>query len=306
MRRHSGRASGAAVARVALVLGLATGATSFAQLTEIFSDGFESGNTLAWSASVGEPALIPPDVYRMSDLDLREPHLYVSPGLGCFDFTDQDLPLTTNTAFNPQIQAAITGDAEPDGTLDASYLLQFRPLLELANDLRLDFAGGLCSAPMAGTTCAPDPASVPQTSLYDGLASGTCLEALAGTTYGPYSPEVGGVSAPCFVSAPRGVVFDLNGVSLPLSSVQIAGGWSAVPIAGFSSGLMRGFLSESDAAQVLLPASLPIVGGQPITVLLPGGAGNCSTHDDRDTVGGVSGWWFYLNFVADAVPWTGN
>ncbi len=52
---------------------------------------------------------------------------------------------------------------------------------------------------------------------------------------------------------------------------------------GFATGLMRGFLSEAEAATVLLPATLPIVGGQPITVLLPGGAGNCAAHDDRDT-----------------------
>ena len=51
---------------------------------------------------------------------------------------------------------------------------------------------------------------------------------------------------------------------------------------------------------------LPIVGGQPITVLLPGGAGNCAAHDDRDIANGVSGWWFYFNFPGDAVLWTGD
>lgn len=288
-----------------LLLGLAN-APLAAQLTAVFADGFESGNTLAWSATAGEPALPPAEVFRLSDLDLRDPHVYVSPGFGCFDFTDQDVPLFPGSAFNGQLQAAITGDSEPDGFLDSSLLLEFRPFDEAGAGLRLDLASGLCTAPMVGTSCAPDPASLPQTAGYDGLAAGSCLAAVAGTTYGPYTPEVATVAGPCFVSAPRRVVFDLNGVSLPLLDLQIAGDWTATPVSGFASGLMRGFLSEAEAANVLLPASLPIVGGQPITVLLPGGAGNCAGHDDRDSLNGVSGWWFYFNFPADAVLWSGN
>ncbi len=290
---------------VGLLLGLAN-APLAAGLTAVFADGFESGNTLAWSASAGEPALAPAEVFRLSDLDLRDPHLYVSPGFGCFDFTDQDVPLFPGSAFNGQLQAAITGDSQPDGLLDSSYLLEFRPFAEAAAAVRLDLGSGLCTAPMAGTSCAPDPASLPQTATYDGLAAGSCLAALAGTTYLPYTPEVATVAGPCFVSAPRRVVFDLNGVSLPLSDLQIAGDWTATPVSGFATGLMRGFLSEAEAANVLLPASLPIVGGEPITVLLPGGAGNCAAHDDRDNLNGVSGWWFYFNFPAAAVAWTGN
>ncbi|MEO8197299.1 MAG: hypothetical protein ABI689_11305 [Thermoanaerobaculia bacterium] len=277
-----------------------------AQLTLVFADGFESGNALAWSATVGEPALVPAEVYRLTDLDLRDPHLYVSPGFGCFDFTDQDIPLSPGSAFNGQLQAAITGDSEPDGLLDSSFLLEFRPFDETAAALRLDIAGGLCTAPMAGTSCGPDPASLPQTAGYDGLTAGSCLAALAGTTFPPYTPEVTGVAGPCFVSAPRQVVFNLNGVALPFTDLQLAGDWTATPVAGFATGLMRGFLSEAEAANVLLPASLPIVGGQPITVLLPGGAGNCAAHDDRDSLNGFPGWWFYFNFPATAVLWSGN
>ncbi len=283
-----------------------SGAPASAQLVAIFADGFESGNTLAWSGSAGEPPLVPAEVFRMSDLDLRDPHLYVSPGFGCFDFTDQDLPGFPGTSFNGQLQAAITGDSEPDGLLDASYLLEFRPFDEDASGLRLDLAGGLCTAPVAGTSCAPDPQGVPQTASYDGLGSGSCLAPVAGTLYGPYTPEVVSTTGPCFVSSARRVTFNLNGVVLPLAELQVAGAWSATPVTGFVNGLMRGFLSEAEAANVLLPASLPIVGGQPISVLLPGGAGNCSTHDDRDTLNAVSGWWFYFNFPADTVTWTGN
>lgn len=294
-----------ASAVAAILLGLA-GVPVAGQLTSVFADGFESGNTLAWSASVGEPALPPAEVFRLSDLDLRDPHLFVSPGFGCFDFTDQDVPLFPGSAFNNQLQATITGDSEPDGLLDSSFLLEFRPFDEVAMALRLDIGPGLCSAPVAGTSCAPDPSAVAQTTVYSGLAAGSCLAPLAGTTYGPYTPEVASVTGPCFVSAARRVVFDLNGVSLPLADLQVAGDWTATPVGGFATGLMRGFLSEAEAATVLLPGTLPVVGGQPISVLLPGGAGNCAAHDDRDSLNSVSGWWFYFNFPAAAVTWTGN
>jgi hypothetical protein len=297
-----------AAVTAAATLVLLAAAPLAAQLTPIFLDGFESGNTLAWSASVGEPALAPAEVFRMSDLDLRDPHLYVLvPVFGCVDITDQDIPLTTGTAFNPNLQVSITGDTSPvDGILDSSFLLEFRPFEETAALLRLDMGSGVCTAPMAGTTCAPHTASLAQTAAYDGLAAGSCLAPIAGTLYGPYTPEVVSVAGPCFVSTPRQMVFDLNGVALPLRELQVAADWTATPVSGFSSGLMRGFLSESDAATVILPAELPIVGGQPLTALLPGGSGNCSTHDDRDSLHSVSGWWFYFNFPAAEVPWTGN
>jgi hypothetical protein len=287
-----------------LVLGL-TAEPMTAQLALVFADGFESGNSLAWSATVGEPPLLPAEVFRLSDLDLRDPHLHLSPGFGCFDITDQDIPGFAGSAFNAQLEAAITGDSEPDGLLDASYLLEFRPFDDGASALRVDIGSGLCSAPMAGTSCAPDPTAVPQTASYDGLTAGSCLAELAGTTR-PYVPAVAAVSGPCFVSLPRRVVFDLNGVTLPFEELQLAGDWTATPVTGFAGGLMRGFLSEAEAATVILPAALPVVGGQPITVLLPGGAGNCAGHDDRDSLNGDAGWWFYFNFPAASVLWTGN
>ncbi len=307
------RALSPVLVRVAVGLVASVGWTGLAstplaaQPMVVFSDGFESGNTLAWSASVGEPALPPADVFRMSDLDLRDPHVYISPlPFTCFDFTDADVPGVPGSAFNGQLAAAITTDGDGDGFLDTSLLLEFRPFDELASALRLDFGSGLCTAPMAGTSCAPDPAAVPQTTAYDGLTAGTCLAPVSGTTYPPYAPEISTPTAPCFISVARRIVFDLNGVGLPLSELELGGEWTATPVAGFVNGLMRGFLSEADAANVLLPPGIPIVGGQPISVLLPGGTGNCAAHDDRDLLNGVSGWWFYFNFPADAVTWTGN
>jgi hypothetical protein len=303
IRRHAEAFS--ATALTALLMVSAAGPAAGQAGTLIFSDGFESGNTLAWTASVGEPPLVPPEVLRFSDLDLRDPHLFAPvPVVGCFDFTDQDLPLGLGPSFNDQTETLITTDGDGDTLLDLSLLLQFRPLDPLGAGLRMDLASGLCTAPMAGTSCTLDPAAIPQTASYTGQAAGTCLAAVAGTTSG-YTPAVGSTPAPCFVTLARPLTLTLNELPLPLRSFQLAGTFTGSP-ESVTNGLMRGFLRESDADSILLPAELPLVGGQPLSVLLPGGTGNCAPGDDRDTHEGVSGWWFYLSYPADPVGFTGS
>ena len=261
----------------------------------IFADGFESGNTLAWSSSAGEPPLVAADAYRFSDLDLRDPHIFVNVGV-CLDST---------TTFNNQLQTAITTDSDSDGNLDASYLLLFRPFEEPATATRVDFAQAACSAPVAGTSCAPVPGRVPQTMSYATLLVGTCVAPVPGTTNATYTPPTL-PTAPCFGSAERPAVLELSGMSIPLRGVRVGAtiGVGDPPVS-FTGGLLAGFLRESDANTILLPPTFPVVGGQPLSILFPGGTGNCAAHDDRDTHEAVSGWWLYLNFPADPVEWTG-
>jgi hypothetical protein len=66
-----------------------------------------------------------------------------------------------------------------------------------------------------------------------------------------------------------------------------------------------GFLREDVANAILIPASYPVIGGTPISKYLPGGTGGCAGHSDKDEHLGQPGWWFYLNFTAENVPWTG-
>ncbi|MCU0757367.1 MAG: hypothetical protein MUE46_20025 [Xanthomonadales bacterium] len=69
-------------------------------------------------------------------------------------------------------------------------------------------------------------------------------------------------------------------------------------------GLLRGFLTEAAADATLLPADLPVIGGRPLSSLFRGGTGNCSTGpSDKDTLDGVSGWWFYFEIRAVPVPY---
>ncbi|MFN7961406.1 MAG: hypothetical protein U0002_09060 [Thermoanaerobaculia bacterium] len=272
----------------------------------IFADGFETGNTLAWPLVVGEAPLVAPEVFRFNTLLVRDPHVFVSvPLAGCSDFTDTPLPFGLGPSFNAQIATSLTTDGDGDTFLDLSPLLQFRPLDVLASALRLDLAQGLCTAPVAGTSCTLDSAQLPRTVAYDGLAAGSCLGTVAGTTSG-YTPAPTLPTLPCFVSRAAHHTVQFGDFPLPLRGVQISATFAGIPPTGLASGLLRGFLRETDAAQVLIPADVPLVGGQPITILLRGGAGNCAPGDDRDTFEGVAGWWFYWNFDASPVPFTGT
>ena len=75
------------------------------------------------------------------------------------------------------------------------------------------------------------------------------------------------------------------------------------PATAETNGLIRGFISEADADATIIPASLPVVGGEPLSKLLPGGKENPAGHDDRDVREAVTGWWVYLNFTATRTPW---
>lgn len=292
------------IATLAFLLAVFSASRAPAQ-TLIFADGFESGNTLAWSVTVGDPTLTPADAFRFSDLDLRDPHLFVDvPIFGCSDFTDTALPLGLAPAFNDQLETAITTDGDGDGLLDASFVVLMRPFDRNAVAIRQDGGSLPCTAPLATTTCDLDPATPPRTSPYDGLMAGSCLAAVAGTTSG-YVPAVGTTIAPCFVTMAASGTLDLGGIPLPLVDVQIAASFGPDPVNQLTGGLLRGFLSEATANSVLLPATLPLVGGQPVSILLRGGMGNCAAGDDRDTHQSVSGWWFYFAWDGERVPYSG-
>ena len=122
----------------------------------------------------------------------------------------------------------------------------------------------------------------------------------------PTPPCASSVSV-CPSCAPASLSFDLAGISVPLEAAQLSATYNAAPATGLTNGLLMGFLSEATADSILLPATLPLVGGQPLSFVLPGGPGNCSLGDDRDTGpdGSTPGWWFYFNFTAVEVTYSG-
>jgi len=271
----------------------------------LFSNGFDSGNTLAWSTRV--PPLTPADTFRILDLDLRDPHVFVDiPGFGCVDFTDDALPAGLGPSFNDSLQTAIENDSDGDGLLDFSYIIGFRPFVETAGELRIDGGCGACTDPPTTAVCDWDRAiAIPRTTTYNGLTAGLCLEALPGTTSG-YLPPVAATTAPCVVTevglAPI-VVLVVSGVPIVLEDGQIAGSLVGTPVFRLEDGLIRGFLSETVANSIVLPGP---AGDIVLSSLLPGGQGSCAAGDDRDLLDGVSGWWFYLEQVAEEVTFIGD
>jgi hypothetical protein len=240
----------------------------------------------------GGPCAVGSAVYRMSNLALRDPHVYLQiPVFGCRDVTDS-APLS-NRGVNEQFEDAITGDEDGDGFLDLSFLLLFR-------GEAFEFVEGRCTAPMGSTSCEPD--GEPEATTYTDLEEGTCLDPHPGTTTG-YSPAIATPQGPCFSTASIDLALDIQGTEIPLSDAQLGATYVGDPPASLADGLVRGFISEAEADTIVLTVN---GGDHTLSSLLPGGTGNCRNGDDRDLGldGTTVGWWFYLNFPAVEVPYT--
>lgn len=239
--------------------------------------------------------------FRFTDLDLRDPHVFVS-FIGCRDVTNTAVG---GYSVNGSLQTSIQSDGNGDGYLDRSYLLIFSPLAPSSEGGTLRFRTADCTAPMTGTTCSPD-ASTELVLQYTNGKSGTCLAPISGTTTA-YTPVITNPTAPCFATASTpSWTLDLGGIPLTLRNVQIGATYSGAAPGTLTNGLIRGFLTETDANNTTIPASFPLIGGKKVSSLLPGGTGCCATHDARDVLDGVRGWWFYLNFTAAPVTYTGT
>lgn len=248
--------------------------------------------------------VVTPTAFRMNDLDLRDPHVFVS-FLGCRDVTDTPL---VGFSVNGELQTNIQtdGDQPPDNRLDLSIASVFRPLNQTAPTSVLEIHFPSCTTPLASTVCSRLPAaspSIPATAT--NLTSGTCLTPAPGTIR-PYTPAITPTGAPCYSSNPVTVTIDLAGIPVTLRQARVAATYVGNPAGNTTNGLLMGFISETDANSTILPSTLPLVGGQPLSSLLPGGQGNCASHSDIDVVDGVRGWWFYLNFTAPRVTWVQN
>lgn len=265
-----------------------------------------------WIALDGFEFASPPASFRFSDLDLRDPHVYLPivlpPPLPtvCTDFTDNALP-GAGFSFNGAIQQSITSDSDPaDGLLDASSLLWFRPLRQDGLLARIDSGSADCSAPAPPAVCTPNPQATPQAHTYASFVAGNCLAPIPGTLGAPpYSPAVASPAAPCFVTAPRALTLQFGDMPVPLLDAQIAARFGGSPASALADGLLRGFVREADANQIVISNPALPGGSATLASLLAGGAGNCSARNDKDLLRGEPGWWFYFNYTAEPVNFTG-
>jgi cysteine-rich repeat protein len=249
-------------------------------------------------------AVIQPTAFRMTDLDLRDPHVYVN-AVFCQDATDT--PVFGIFAVNTELSNSITMDDDDEDTyLDLNIVLVFRPIDQGSSSTTVaELHFGDCTS-TSPTTCYPDPDVVVSSTMN---MSSACLGALPNTLTTMYTPEIAAQTGPCFLSDAETITIDLSGIPVTLSNARVAAQYLGTPATQFVNGLVRGFISEASANTTPLPADLPLVGGQPLAQQLPGGdppgSGNtnCAGHSDKDMDGATPGWWMYLNFTASQVVW---
>lgn len=246
-------------------------------------------------------AFAQPAAFRITDMDLRDPHVYVVQSFACRDVTDA----VTGFSFNGTLQTTIQSNGNDDGYLDVSTVIVFDDLDPSAPGGTLTFVNALCLAPLEGTSCTPSEL-VPSVVSYSNGSAGVCLETIPGTTYPPYTPEVTSPTAQCFVTqAFNGLLPLFDGVPVMLHDIQVSATYDGS--GNLVNGLIRGFLTETDANNTILPNSFPFYGSIPFSYLLPGGnpflhLSNCASHSDMDAHGSW-GWWLYFNFSAQPVPY---
>jgi cysteine-rich repeat protein len=238
---------------------------------------------------------VAPTAFRFTEMQLRDPHTFVSI-IGCNDITDRGI-----VAVNDLINKAITMDQDNDGKRDFNAFTVFRPLLQGTATGPVDVSIGDCLQNLS--QCAFRPSLPPARATATNLTTGTCLAAIPGTTNSRYSSDPPNTArGPCFSSDPQTLRIELAGIPITLTNARAAATYEGNPAATTTNGLLMGFISETDANNTMLPADLPLVGGRPLSLLLAGGTGNCQTQfSDKDTLNGVVGWWFYLNFKAEKI-----
>jgi cysteine-rich repeat protein len=243
----------------------------------------DDGNTDSGDGCSATCTNEPPTAARLDTMTVADPHLFA---FGGFDVTDM-----VNQAISDGITTDMTDP--PDGVLDLSLVLLFRPWDPQGSDGRVDaVAGAACTAPVAGTMCMTDAAATTVIAAAENSDS-TCLSPMNGTT-GDYNPPVVTPSGRCFSTDKHLVNLTLGSITLMLEDTQIAATYSTSGHT-LSNGLMLGFISQATADATILPDNLPGVGGMPLSALL--------LEADKDTGPSGSGWWFYLNFTASEVPY---
>jgi hypothetical protein len=251
----------------------------------------DPGAELASTEDQVETKTTGPSSFRVTKVNIRDPHVFVGSGRMCADMTAQ-----LDVAINLGLDLPA-----PDGLLWQSPTVVFRPLAPRARTSEVEVHNARCTAPASRTTCSPGRLS-PWTASATNASSGTCLAPVPNTD-GRYSPRVQSPSGPCFATPASDMTIGVPGGSVTLRRVSVGGTYLGNNAHKIKDGLLRGFLVESEADEVILPANLPVVGGQPLSALLGGGRGSCGPRADKDSLDGVSGWWVYINFDATGVPW---
>lgn len=236
--------------------------------------------------------------FRFDNLSLRDPHIFAEL-VFCFDVTET-APFG-NPGVNQSLNENISLDGDMDGLLDLSVAAVFRPLAQGSATSPVEVRFPDCTT--SPIECTDPETTTPILTTANNQNAGTCLQPVGGTTSG-YTPPVASTPAPCFATDLETLTLNVAGIQIVLTDAQVSGTYNGNPATSLSDGMVMGFISEADALATTLPMSLPIIGGNSLASVFPGGAGNCDSGDDRDVHNGVTGWWLYFNYTsASSVTW---
>jgi hypothetical protein len=235
---------------------------------------------------------IPVTAWRIGALELRDPHVYYSFGV-CLDVTDE---------LNTNIAQQLDADADGDGNYDSS-VVEFMLPYDNASTQVFGSVDGVCTT-ATPSQCTPGalPVVARWYQAFDVTPPTVCLGALPDTTSG-YTPPVPVPDGHCFATTVIDTTVTLGTLSVPLWDTALAAPWPATT-GSTSGGLMRGFLRESDADQIVVNLG---TGDVTLSSVLPGGTGSCATGiaNGLDVDRSEPGWWMYLEYRLDSVSASG-
>lgn len=233
-----------------------------------------------------------PEALRLTKLALKDPHVYLS---GCVDITGSGL-----ISVNDLIADAI-------GKGDVNVLMMLAPYGADSGSGSLDVADQAdCDSRQNPTSCAPKSLIASDLTTTATASGGSCFSADPATLNESYQAPKS-ASAPCFASRDASLTITVAGLKIPLAKAKVAATFATGASPGLVNGVLSGFLSLTEAAKVVMPATTPVVGGDQLTEHLAEGTSTsgCATVNDTDTAeingASVRGYWFYFDFEAAPV-----
>jgi hypothetical protein len=239
-----------------------------------------AGKGSAAASAAGTGAKPDAEVFRISQLLLRDPHLF----FGGSDLTDQSsLGVSVNADLIP---GGLSMDYDNDGFIDVSVVAR------LESD-RLYLVDAHCK-PSSPNQCSKHPS--PGLDVDWPLAqvdSGTCLTLRSSSSY---KPPIDVPATPCSVTqGGRDVAMTLGGVPIAMTDTTVALRRNGQKL----EGLITGFVTLQKAQDALLPSYVPLLAGSPLAKYL-----HEADRDNAQSPSGEDGYWFYTNFVAEPARYT--
>jgi hypothetical protein len=230
----------------------------------------------------------PPSVFRITELLLRDPHLFVA-GTDVTDTTVAGMSINRTVIPNQ-----LTMDTDKDGAFDVSTLLVLQPFDPRVPMATLRVVDGKC--PMTGGACTRVAGSADANWALQNTQQGTCLTPVSGTT-GSYRTPITLPRPPCFVTTSgQDLTLNLGGTEMAVTQVKLSATYQASP-KQLLNGLLAGFVTDAAAMRAVLPRDAGVtLGGMPLA--------NFVRSVDKDTAAspsGQSGFFIYFNFVATPV-----